>query len=86
MQSSPPELMKRFDADSAADLIAAVGWSWAIEEVRGAGKGGRGCTPCTALCHPTRPGHGVLGTGSAGCARCHSPPPPQLGTNCSLLS
>ncbi|PRW56837.1 Pentapeptide repeat family [Chlorella sorokiniana] len=35
LQTSPPELKKRFDASSAAELIAAVGWSWAIEEESG---------------------------------------------------
>lgn len=35
LQNNPPELKRRYDASTAADLIAAVGWSWAIEEVRG---------------------------------------------------
>lgn len=88
MQSSPPELMKRFDADSAADLIAAVGWSWAIEEVRGAGQGGgQGCTQCTGLfVPPTRLGYGVLATGPQGA--CAALTHPATGTNgtCSASS
>lgn len=35
LQNNPPELKRRYDASTAADLIAAVGWSWAIEEESG---------------------------------------------------